>query len=306
MITSAFIESITSAAFRIRVKELSASDPSVTVLSYIMSAEKLLEWAHAVPQDAALRKLLPPVPPKDLRSKTASADEEVFLWTGMLDLSNFWDIYQRHGGLPAGRRASILDFGCGAGRMVRYLGQMADVDAHAIDINPELVKWCQKNLTAVTTSQNTDAPPMPLADASFDMVYSMSIFTHLPEDNTKAWLNDIARVLRPGGLLILTTHGYPALEIIRNSDIHQKMFDVNAQRTGELIDQLKREHFIHLGYEWRLLSFAKAGKRYGNTFIDGDYVNTNWNTSNLEVLEHLPGGLRGWQDVVVLRRKAST
>jgi SAM-dependent methyltransferase len=306
MITPAFIESITSPAVRACVKELSASDPSVTVLSYMMSAEKLLEWAHAVPKDPALRKLLPPVPPKDLRSKTASADEEVFLWTGMLDLSNFWDIYQRHGGLPTGRRASILDFGCGAGRMVRYLGQMADVDAHAIDINPDLVKWCQKNLTAVKTAQNTEAPPMPFPDAGFDMVYSMSIFTHLPADNTQAWLEDIGRVLRPGGLMIVTTHGYPALEIIRNSDVHQKMFDVDARRTGELIDELKHKHFIHLGYEWRLLNFAKAGKRYGNTFIDGDFVRDNWNTPQLEVLEHLPGGLRGWQDVVVLRRKTSS
>ena len=304
MISAEFIESISSPAIKARVKELSTNDPSVTVLSYMMSPEKLLEWAHAVPKDAELRKLLPPIPPKDLRSKTASPDEEVFLWTGMLDLSNFWDIYQKHGGGDL-QRAEVLDFGCGAGRMVRFLGQMKSVKAHAIDINPDLVKWCQKNLSAVTTAQNSEAPPMPFPDAKFDMVYSMSIFTHLPEDNTQAWLNDIARVLKPGGLLILTTHGYPALDIIRNSAIHQKMFDVTADRTDELIAQLKREHFIHLGYEWRLLNFAKAGKRYGNTFIDSDYVHSKWNTPALDVIEHLPGGLRGWQDVVVLRRKAT-
>ena len=54
----------------------------------------------------------------------------------------------------------------------------------------------------------------------------------------------------------------------------------------------------------RGLLLAKAGDDYGNSFIHPSYIEKNWQLDGLRLLAHLPGGLRGWQDIVVLQRQA--
>jgi SAM-dependent methyltransferase len=299
-----FVELISPPRFRERVIELSQSDPAVTVLSYLLDPERLLQWAHsiAVVNDATLQACVSPIPPLELRRITAAPDAEGFLWTGLADLARFFEIYERLGPKPPGRKRRILDFGCGCGRMTRYLNIIDDVEAYGLDVNPDLVGWCQENLNRVRTVLTCERPPMPLPDELFDLVYSLSIFTHLTEERSRQWLDDIARVMVPGGVLIVSTHGYPALEIIRGSSVHQGMFEMDERATGELIARLERERFVFTPYRSEVLEVAKAGADYGLSFIDDQYVSSHWNTSEFQVLEHVPGGLRGWQDLVVLRR----
>ncbi|MGY1688890.1 class I SAM-dependent methyltransferase [Geodermatophilus sp. SYSU D01105] len=53
-------------------------------------------------------------------------------------------------------------------------------------------------------------PPLPFDDGRFDLVLGYSVFTHLPVDHQDAWLAELRRVTRPGGLLLLTVHGRSA------------------------------------------------------------------------------------------------
>jgi hypothetical protein len=69
------------------------------------------------------------------------------------------------------------------------------------------------------------------------------------------------------------------------------------------MQRLPREGFIYRPYGERTLRVAKAGDEYGNAFCDPDYIARAWNTDRLEVVKHIPRGLRGWQDCVVLRRR---
>lgn len=102
---------------------------------------------------------------------------------------------------------TVLDFGCGCGRVLRYWREFECVRVNGTDYNPELVRWCQKNLDFVHCSRNNLAPPLDLANASFDFVYAFSVFTHLSEELQIAWMDELARVLKPRGFLLLTTHG---------------------------------------------------------------------------------------------------
>jgi SAM-dependent methyltransferase len=144
---------------------------------------------------------------------------------------------------------------------------------------------------------------MPLQDGLIDLVYSLSVFTHLPSDRSREWLVDIARVLASGGTLIATTHGYHALEVIRNSPAHQQMFDLDERAADELIARLEVEGFLFIPYRAGVLEAAKATSAYGNAFIHERYVADHWKEAGFEVLEYIPGGLRHWQDIIVLRRK---
>ena len=103
----------------------------------------------------------------------------------------------------------VLDFGCGAGRTLR---QFAASAAHAAcfvgcDIHLDSVRWVARHLNPPFGAvRNGERPPLPFPDQTFDLIYAMSVFSHLSETST-AWLLELRRVLRPSGLLIATVPG---------------------------------------------------------------------------------------------------
>ena len=52
----------------------------------------------------------------------------------------------------------------------------------------------------VTASVNELAPPLRYEDGQFDLVYAISVFTHLPHDLERAWIDELGRITAPGGL----------------------------------------------------------------------------------------------------------
>ena len=111
---------------------------------------------------------------------------------------------------PAAGALSVLEWGCGPGRLIRHLpGLLADrpLQLCGSDYNPDSIAWCRDNLPGTEFVENALNPPLPLADARFDVVYNFSVFTHLSQAVQLAWAQELLRVLKPGGLLICTTHG---------------------------------------------------------------------------------------------------
>ena len=102
---------------------------------------------------------------------------------------------------------AMLDFGCGCGRVARHWASLTGPELHACDYNPRLVRWCAENLPFVSARTNALEPPAPYPDARFDLVYAISVLTHLTESLAARWVADWERILRPGGLLLVTTHG---------------------------------------------------------------------------------------------------
>jgi SAM-dependent methyltransferase len=300
-----FVDKVSPIALRNRLEELCRDDPATRVLSWVTGPQRFLTWAHCigVVMNAELRACVSPVPPRELRQITASAEETEFLWTGLVDLSNFFDLYVRFGNAQNDRKLRVLDFACGCGRLSRYLAMHPQVEAYAVDVNPTLIAWCQTELSTIHSLLGSVLPPMPLDSATFDLVLALSLFSHLSERNALNWLADIGRVMLPGGILIVTTHGTAALEIIRGSAVHQGMFRINAAEVDALTKRLQRDGFIFQALDKQTLQLAQAGDEYGNSFIHPDYINQAWNTDLMEVIEHIEGGLRGWQDCVVLRRR---
>ena len=103
-----------------------------------------------------------------------------------------------------GRR--VLDFGCGCGRVVRHWAQTG-AEIHGSDVNPRLTSWCRRALPFAQFRTNGAAPPLAYGDDFFDVVYALSVFTHMPEALQMRWIEELTRVLRPSGILIITTHG---------------------------------------------------------------------------------------------------
>ena len=100
----------------------------------------------------------------------------------------------------------VAEWGCGMGRIVRHLVQKHEVTG--FDYNDEAVAWCTEHLGG-DYSGNGLMPPLPAEDGAFDAAYAVSVFTHLSEAAHEAWAAELARILRPGGALVITMHSAP-------------------------------------------------------------------------------------------------
>ena len=100
---------------------------------------------------------------------------------------------------------TVLDFGCGAGRAIRHLLDLApECELWGSDIDPRCIEWDAQNLgPAASFVVNGEVPPLPFEDGKFDLIYALSVFTHL-SPHWPAWLLELDRVLAPGGRAVVT------------------------------------------------------------------------------------------------------
>lgn len=172
-------------------------------------AERLREeWLTIRAHDDHLAPDGLPVPPARLRLLVdgRSGDAARFLHIGS-GMAASIHAAASVAGSPPERMAAILDFGCGCGRVARNWARLEGPEVHGCDYNPELVGWCQNNLPFLLAARNELVPPAPYVAGSFDLIYALSVFSHLDEGLQAAWIAEFHRLLRPGGLLVISVLG---------------------------------------------------------------------------------------------------
>jgi glycosyltransferase involved in cell wall biosynthesis/SAM-dependent methyltransferase len=102
-------------------------------------------------------------------------------------------------------RAVILDIGCGPGQDLCYLAQRRRLSCLGIDLSLKHLKAaCLKDFAGNRFAfLQAGAEDLPFLDAAFDIVISSEVIEHLP--SAQSCIEEIYRVLRPGGRLVITT-----------------------------------------------------------------------------------------------------
>jgi SAM-dependent methyltransferase len=120
------------------------------------------------------------------------------------------DALQASGGqLTEGAHA--LDFSCSSGRVVRTLAAARpDVQWHGCDPNRGAIAWAAENLPGIAFFVSDTSPPLPFTDGFFELAFAISVWSHYSAAAALRWLEEMYRVIRPGGHLLLTTHGLHA------------------------------------------------------------------------------------------------
>lgn len=148
------------------------------------------------------------VPPSKLRLLVdgRSGDGERFLQIGRLMAGSIQSAVTESGA-KLEEMTAILDFGCGCGRVARNWAGLEGPQVHGSDYNEELVSWCEDNLPFLRAARNQLEPPTRYEPESFDLIYALSVLSHLSEPLQDAWVAEFRRLLRPGGLLIVSVLG---------------------------------------------------------------------------------------------------
>jgi SAM-dependent methyltransferase len=191
---------------------------------------------------------------------------------------------------------NVLDFGCSSARVVRVLAAAyPELRWSGCDPNGPAIAWASEHLPDINFFVNGNRPPLALDDASLDVAYAISIWSHFEPTLGVRWFEEMHRVIRPGGHLICTTHGL-------NSVSHYLAVGLRShQQLNEIAEALYRRGW------WYAPEFGEKG--------DWGVVNPDWGTAFLSpewmlaqlcprwrVLEFAPGRNQDNQDVYVLQR----
>ena len=105
--------------------------------------------------------------------------------------------------------AKILDWGCGPGRVIRHMKEVvgADCELYGTDYNKASIAWCKQTLADISFNHNGIEADLPYSNNTFDLIYGISIFTHLSKKKHFDWYKELYRILEVNGILILTTQG---------------------------------------------------------------------------------------------------
>lgn len=154
-----------------------------------------------------------PIPPKEYWFPFMASAEE-YLSSGRDHVEKMKRITEASGfSFREGKR--ILDFGCAAGRMLRWLkDDSKECEIWGVDIRAEFIAWCQRHLSPpFRFGTTTTFPHLPFEDGYFDLIYAGGVFTEI-SDLSDAWLLELRRVLAPGGKLYVTIHDRHSVDLI--------------------------------------------------------------------------------------------
>ena len=162
--------------------------------------------------------------------------------------------------------------------------------------NEGAIAWASDYLPGIKFATSPQRPPLTYEKSSFDVVYAISIWSHFAERAALRWLAEMRRILRPGGHLLLTTHGHSSI------DFHA--------RTGQRPDSQLREIALALrdsGF-WYRPEFGEKGDHgvaspeWGTAFLDPAWLRARAEPA-WEMLACHPARNAGNQDVIVLQRR---
>lgn len=178
----------------------------------------------------------------------------------------------------------ILEWGCGTARMLSHMTSfLPESQLFGTDYNDKAITWCKATFGNISFTKNNLHPPLSFADEYFDVIYGLSVLTHLSASVQSMWISELRRVLRANGCLILTTIG--------------------KQQSARVLLPRERSQLMRDGFVTR--SRVMDGSRCFVSYHRPDYAKDHL-FGDFQLLEYIPDGATEiQQDVWVLRKPAN-
>jgi SAM-dependent methyltransferase len=185
-----------------------------------------------------------------------------------------------------------LDFGCGYGRVTRFLVERVPPDrVWASDVIHEGVEFCRSEFGVHPLYSQPDLEALELEP--FDFVYAISVLSHLNERNSRALLRLFGDSLRRGGIAMFTTHGRRSLE---NPALYGAEF---GEQRGEIARAVAARGMTFVPYAFT------GGDDYGMAWHAREWVEqtvAELHGDAVRLVRFVPHGLDDHQDVFAFQR----
>jgi SAM-dependent methyltransferase len=134
----------------------------------------------------------------------------------------------------------ILDLPCGHGRVLRFLkAAFPAAEVTACDLVRDGVNYCAATFGAVPVFSHENPDKIPLERNAFDLIWVGSLFTHFDAGHWGTFLRFFRDCLRPGGVLLFSTHGRRAFQMMAEEKqlyglpgFHRSLVLTNYVKTG--------------------------------------------------------------------------
>jgi lipopolysaccharide biosynthesis glycosyltransferase/SAM-dependent methyltransferase len=198
------------------------------------------------------------------------------------------------------RPRRILDAASGFGRVLRYMrAAWPDAEITALELRPGAAEFCASTFGAVPVQSAVPLWSVDGVGSDFDLIWSGSFLTHV---NSEEWEPTIAYFrdrLRPGGVLIFTTHGERSLALLERDPAAIAIVsaacggwtgDYGIAEAEALVEAVRRSGFAFSGYE--------TSESWGISVSSAEWVRrTVDGVGGLELVRHVPQGWSEHQDV---------
>lgn len=222
------------------------------------------------------------LPPKALAYDAYSAPDWNFYKSSGEKTAKFMaSIAKKYG--DDGEVKRLVEWGCGPARVLRHIPASFNegLEVYGTDYNPATIEWCSSNIPGINFFLNGLKPPLPFEADFFDFLYSISVFTHLSEEVGRQWMDELGRIVCPGGLLVISTNGDSRMSVML-PDEQKEYIETGVVIRGKLEEGKKMYWACH-----------------SPGYLRANYFN------NYDVLEHSPAGFpHTGQDLWVLRKSA--
>ena len=233
----------------------------------------------------------PALPDSDRMFRVMGAtDTTQFLLGGFTDFNKFKLLLGAIGAGDLNHRRRVLDWGVGCGRVARYFAAVPGIEFCGVDIDGDNVDWCSRNLPGRYRKVPL-RPPTPLDAESFDLIYGISVLTHLQERAQRAWLAELHRLAAPGAIVLLSFHG---TTVANYAGLPLPALDT-------YLATVARDGFVVTSVNDQIRNFIDEPDYYVNVAHSDDYVRRVWG-EYFDIVDTVPG-ITATHDLAVLRKR---
>jgi SAM-dependent methyltransferase len=258
-------------------------------------------WALLLTQEYEvypnIRSLLPSVPDPSLQQLWNGASGAVLASQSASFYRKLCERFSRHSAVSL-VDARVLDFGCGWGRLTRFLAR--DVEPgklYGCDPVDQILDVCRDSGVPATLARSDFSPERLPFTELFDLAFSFSVLTHISEAAHESCLRALHASLRPGGILILTVRPPEYLQFCEL--MHAVLESLGPDYRGRLDEP--RYLFVPHPAEPSHLQYEGGEMTYGETVITLPYIRQRWSPMfELLDIDLLIGDL--YQVMLTLRR----
>lgn len=263
--------------------------------------------------EAMMRETTHPIVPPDFISYVSgNTDFDGFLRSGaevftMLEMASL-----RRTGKLLEEFDTVLDFGCGVGRILRYLlprTTNTGCKVYACDVSQPLIAFVRENHPLATVYKNEFMPPLAYNSNFFSAVFSFSVFSHLDEATEGKWLKELHRIGKRGCLYLITIHGEWFIKNVYRQmnwnpeEVYRTGFEFRESMQGRIQDNNFPE-----GYEISFHTYDYIMREWSKLFEVVDVIRGDapdrylWGNHYFEPNGSVPAFRSMGQDLVVLRK----